>query len=570
MALISLSTINVSFIAILLSLSCNHQFAESLVGSLASSTLSPIKHKITTTPSSRVFVGGISHTCTEEIIKATFSKFGAVQNILIVGQDEATEKRKRLPYCFVTFDDIDSAQRAIEAPKPSSTETDADVSLYNEVQYSMPKETRQRSNAARAKELEGRTQIEEFSRETNLILQVQSTHLDRLVEYFHRWNNNNQNNNRSKGDISSDNSCRVVGSANTASRNMSILFLSCVNPSQLSRMLNTDPLLARAINKSYIVQPGLTEGNLATEQGCNNIAKNLFDMSSQNKDVSSIRVQAFPPKHQSRLLQSFDGIINEDDSQQFTISPKGFSHMISVVEVHQYRGRGWEEQQLQEDNRLYMIGISTASLELDVINTKNIIVDDNSGDDVSRAYYKLKEAKETYEASRGSALDQNLYKSIALDCGSAPGGWTKYLIEHFQCPKVYSVDPGSLAPSVAKLDETRHMRMKIQDALPILLQKEEAAAGQVKIWVSDMCLHEMVEQVDQLLLAKEKGLLAPKAFFVLTLKCVMGHSKGAFDSQVEKVVDKLCSTSSVNVVGVETFHLFSNRSGERTVVGYIE
>jgi hypothetical protein len=50
----------------------------------------------------------------------------------------------------------------------------------------------------------------------------------------------------------------------------------------------------------------------------------------------------------------------------------------------------------------------------------------------------------------------------------------------------------------------------------------------------------------------------------------MGHSKGAFDSQVEKVVDKLCSTSSVNVVGVETFHLFSNRSGERTVVGYIE
>jgi RNA recognition motif-containing protein len=248
MALISLSTINVSFIAILLSLSCNHQFAESLVGSLASSTLSPIKHKITTTPSSRVFVGGISHTCTEEIIKATFSKFGAVQNILIVGQDEATEKRKRLPYCFVTFDDIDSAQRAIEAPKPSSTETDADVSLYNEVQYSMPKETRQRSNA-RAKELEGRTQIEEFSRETNLILQVQSTHLDRLVEYFHRWNNNNQNNNRSKGDISSDNSCRVVGSANTASRNMSILFLSCVNPSQLSRMLNTDPLLARAIKQ---------------------------------------------------------------------------------------------------------------------------------------------------------------------------------------------------------------------------------------------------------------------------------------------------------------------------------
>ena len=567
MALISLSTIKVS-VAILLSLSCNHRFAESLAGNSLASTLSPINRKITTTPSSRVFVGGISHTCTEESIKATFSEFGTVQNILIIGQDEATEKRRRLPYCFVTFDDIDSAQRAIEAPKPS-TKTDADVSVYNEVQYAMPKETRQRSNAARAKELEGRTQIEEFSRETNLILQVQSTHLDRLVEYFHRWNNS-QNNNHPRGDTASDNSCRVVGSTNAAnSRNMSILFLSCDNPSQLSRILNTDPLLARAINKSYIVQPGLKKGNLATEQGCNNIAKNLFDISSQNKDVSSLRVQAFPPKHQSRLLQSFDGIINEDDSQHFTISPKGFSHMISVVEVYQYRGRGWEEQQLQEDNRLYMIGISRASLELDVIDTKDIIVDDSSGDDVSRAYYKLKEAKETYEASHGT-IDQDLYESIALDCGSAPGGWTKYLVEHFHCSKVYSVDPGSLAPSVAKLEETRHMQMKIQDALPILLQNEEAAAGQVKIWVSDMCLHEMVEQVDQLLMAKEKGLLAPNAFFVLTLKCVMGHSKGAFDSQVEKVVDKLRSTSSVNVVGVETFHLFSNRSGERTVVGYIE
>lgn len=149
MALISLSTIKVS-VAILLSLSCNHRFAESLAGNSLASTLSPINRKITTAPSSRVFVGGISHTCTEESIKATFSEFGTVQNILIIGQDEATEKRRRLPYCFVTFDDIDSAQRAIEAPKPS-TETDADVSVYNEVQYAMPKETRQRSNAAPAK-----------------------------------------------------------------------------------------------------------------------------------------------------------------------------------------------------------------------------------------------------------------------------------------------------------------------------------------------------------------------------------------------------------------------------------
>eukprot|EP00550_Attheya_septentrionalis_P004890 CAMPEP_0198298036 /NCGR_PEP_ID=MMETSP1449-20131203/39391_1 /TAXON_ID=420275 /ORGANISM="Attheya septentrionalis, Strain CCMP2084" /LENGTH=565 /DNA_ID=CAMNT_0043999197 /DNA_START=28 /DNA_END=1722 /DNA_ORIENTATION=+ len=565
MALISLSTMNLFIAILVLSLSCRHPFAESLAAGagLASTTFTPLSSKIqkvTTTPSARVFVAGISHTCTEEMIKSTFSEFGAVQNILIVGQDEATKKRKRLPYCFVTFHDVSSAQRAIEAPKPCTNDDDASISsVYKEIQYAMPKEVRHRSNAGRAKEMERKTRIEEFSSETNLIVQVQSTHLDRMVEYLHRWNNNSQNNHQNtKGDTTvSDNSCRVLGSTNANSRNVSMLFLSCGNPQLVSRMLNTDPLLARAINKSYIVQTGLIEGNLATEQGCHTIANTLFDMTTQNKDVSSLRIQVFPPKHQSRLLQSFDGIINEDDSQQFTISPKGFSHMISVVEVYQYKGRGWEERQLQEDNRLYMVGISTASLELDVVDTNNRIADDSSGDDVSRAYYKLKEATETYEASRG-ILDQDLYKSIALDCGSAPGGWTKYLIERFHCPNVYSIDPGSLAPSVSTLKETRHLQMKIQDALPILLE-DEGATGQVKIWVSDMCLHDMGEQVDHLLLAKKKGLLAPNAFFVLTLKCVVGHSKSAFDSQVEKVVDKLHSTLSANVVGVETFHLFSNR-----------
>eukprot|EP00978_Attheya_sp_CCMP212_P044271 scaffold305519_cov58-Attheya_sp.AAC.1 len=246
MALISLFTIHV-FIALLLSLSWRHPFAESLAagGRLASTTLTLTpppsnEQKITTTPSARVFVAGISHTCTEEIIKSTFSEFGAVQNVLIVGQDEATKKRKRLPYCFVTFHDISSAQRAIEAPKPSTTETETDTddasssSVYKEIQYAMPKEVRHRSNAGRAKEMERKTRIEEFSSETNLMVQVQSTHLDRLVEYLHnRWNNNPQNNHHhTKGDnmASASNSCRVLGSTNANSRNVSMLFLSCGNP----------------------------------------------------------------------------------------------------------------------------------------------------------------------------------------------------------------------------------------------------------------------------------------------------------------------------------------------------
>ena len=122
--------------------------------------------------------------------------------------------------------------------------------------------------------------------------------------------------------------------------------------------------------------------------------------------------------------------------------------------------------------------------------------------------------------------------------------------------------------------------MKIQDAIPILLKKEKKINhddidegkknGMIKVWVSDMCLHLMESQVDLLLLAKREGLLSSKTFFVLTLKCVVGRSKESFDTQVEKVVEKLYNSNDVtSIERMGTYHLFSNRSGERTIMGYL-
>ena len=184
---------------------------------------------------------------------------------------------------------------------------------------------------------------------------------------------------------------------------------------------------------------------------------------------------------------------------------------------------------------------------------------------INRAYYKLKEAFETYETDHGPLSNEEFMGSIALDCGSAPGGWTKYLIQRFSCQEVNSIDPGELSPSVLRMGATNHMQMKIEEAMPILLK--DGKGGRIKIWVSDMCLHQMEEQLNLLLLAKDEGLLAPNAFFVLTLKCVVGRSRLAFDSQAKKVVEKLSSETKVE--GLTTLHLFSNRSGERTVMGYI-
>jgi len=564
------------------------------------------------TSNARVFVAGISHTCTEQLIRSTLSKFGSINEVTIVGQanDNASSKRKAFsPYAFVTFDSSTSAKLAIDAPSPSPQTNDnlnndstanetSEAAVYKEIQAARSVKSRKRSNAARLREEEILSKVTIFGKETNCIIQVQLTHLDRLVDYLDR----SYNSENSEEKTEDGTACKVVGTANSASKNISLLFLSCTNPSTLTRTLITDPILVRAINKSYIVQPGqLVEGKLATEEGCMEFAKSVYESISKQQEESnvennvSLRLKIFPPKYQSKLLTSFDALIEQAEksttstststsSSSINIDPKEFTHMLSIVEIYQYKGRGWEQNDVKSNN-LYMWGLSAASLNEDVVDANNLIAldgnlavdssnnnNDGSSDDgeveVGRAYYKLKEAIETYKSSSNeeNKIHPALYDEsvVALDCGSAPGGWTKYLIEHFNCKTVYSIDPGKLAKSVSKLEQTKHIQMKIQDAIPLLLKDNT----QVKIWVSDMCLHNMESQVDLLLMAKDSGLLSSNCFVVLTLKCIVGHSKSAYDSQVKKVVDKLCDKASME--SVEIFHLFSNRSGERTVMGYLK
>jgi hypothetical protein len=102
--------------------------------------------------------------------------------------------------------------------------------------------------------------------------------------------------------------------------------------------------------------------------------------------------------------------------------------------------------------------------------------------------------------------------------------------------------------------------MKLEDALPQLTER----GTKVDVWVSDMCLHYMSEQVDFLL--ESRPVLSDNAFFVMTLKCVIGYSRASHDKQVQTQVDRLQSFAS----GISVVHLFSNRNGERTVMGFLK
>jgi len=233
---------------------------------------------------------------------------------------------------------------------------------------------------------------------------------------------------------------------------------------------------------------------------------------------------------------------------------------------------------------------------------------------ISRAYWKLQEAWERYEhgapslteppprsniANEQNQNQKNHPRLWALDCGAAPGGWTKFLFRPGVVERIYAVDPGALSPDVVPgLDErfraagnpqhtnvVRHVEATIQASLPSLvsdLQNGEIASESetasetntntntstnrfLDVWVSDMCVKDVSGQIDCFLAAREAGVVGSGTFFVLTLKCVVGYSATAFEYQTREQVSRLSGISR----DVQVVHLCSNRSSERTVIGYL-
>ena len=200
---------------------------------------------------------------------------------------------------------------------------------------------------------------------------------------------------------------------------------------------------------------------------------------------------------------------------------------------------------------------------------------------ISRAYWKLQEAwgRYKYDAPDLSEDVRNDREPMwALDCGAAPGGWTKFLFRPGIVDRIYAVDPGKLSPLVVPgLDEAnqspslivRYVDTTIQKALPGLASELRDSKHRknpfLDIWVSDMCVKDMEGQIDCFLQARSEGVVGPGTFFVLTLKCMLGYSATAFDQQTGKQVKRLEGISK----DVHVVHLFSNRSSERTVIGYL-
>ena len=174
------------------------------------------------------------------------------------------------------------------------------------------------------------------------------------------------------------------------------------------------------------------------------------------------------------------------------------------------------------------------------------------GGQVSRAFYKLREV--------ASRLQLTLNVKHAIDIGASPGGWTTCMIES-GCSKVTAVDPGLLYLPDAVIDRCEHMRMRIEEAIPILQGRSGAEAVALDLLVCDM----NAPPAEVLAIARTAlPLLRVGAPLVLTFKNAFPR-RGEWLSALEAGLEELSTFAE----GVQVVHLLANTSKETTVVGRV-
>lgn len=276
-----------------------------------------------------------------------------------------------------------------------------------------------------------------------------------------------------------------------------------------------------------------------------------------------LRVIAYPPPLNKQLIDILLDHVAIQNDIDIKLSPTNFTHVLSLVQIP------------TSDGDFFMLGLSTRSAYFGHLNTRMINKEDEAEiQPICRAYFKLEEAVARYKITKNEKYGQNGFNSnnlldsmkdkIALDCGCAPGGWTQFLVQNAKVKKVIAVDPSDLSPEIKNNPKVRHLQMKLEDAIPILASPDDDSDEKIDIIVSDMCLHDMQDQIN--LIEKAKPLLSEGALFILTLKCITGYTKTAYDFQVQNAISGLESRA----FGIQTIHLFSNRSGERCVIGYLK
>jgi hypothetical protein len=289
--------------------------------------------------------------------------------------------------------------------------------------------------------------------------------------------------------------------------------------------------------------------------------------------ICRIRVQVYPPRIHAQVLERLEDVISKSKCLAIccacTPDRTTATHTLSVLELV-------PPSESNADNGFYILACTLQTTPTTTKASPPMV-----GHATCRAYWKLAEALARYRYTPPS-----LSGAHGMDVGASPGGWTQYLIQSQGLAQVYSIDPGDLDSFVLGLQgfemcengkrknvpAVRHIRATYPSGIPQVAQDRRNVLNNTMImvqhrvhwFVSDMCVKTLGEQVDALLLAVQQALVISGTFIVLTLKCTRGHSKTTFDALVEEQVDRI----RPRITNLHVLHLFSNRSSERTIMGY--
>ena len=573
-------------------------------------------------------------------LEELFSKFGSVLEIYLSEREdpEKSKDNSRPPFGFVAMETAQEAQKALEtlgsSQKQGLFQSVAPAHVHKSKNNKQNKNERLRSE--RLKEYRQRFAAVNSA---NVICQVHTSHLDRLQEFSLSKTGVKLVSSFSaqkgtsflflKVDGSEDNTSERLPNDESLENFSGSLWDTWFVAPNLNRVTLLDDRTSRNVVEGNIrkgVVPAIFQS--LSEIECHNVSlriaifppklqrvllEGLEDYNESRKNdendcCKNMEIQFSPgnPTHTISIAQIHSGVVvtpkskGDNEKALYAIgrleaisktrkrshSEDSSNNNDNKFRFQQQRTSQVPQQLIKEthgnavsktlahNSNLKVVGSSTTPEDGNAIESE----DDKS---ISRAYWKLQEAWERYKYKAPSlteSISNDGEAMWALDCGAAPGGWTKFLFRPGIVDRIYAVDPGKLAHEVAHgLDETnqskhpivRHVDTTIQKALSGLASELTEAVERknrfLDIWVSDMCVKDMPGQIDYFLQARSEGVVGPGTFFVLTLKCTLGYSATAFDQQTEQQVRRLDGISR----DVHVVHLFSNRSSERTVIGYL-
>ena len=267
--------------------------------------------------------------------------------------------------------------------------------------------------------------------------------------------------------------------------------------------LADDALLTCALRKVFVVEPtGSATAPGSLQEAAEMLAAQLDAAasaagSSTSAAVVGVRLQAFPASLLKGLLQALhdrEPAAQAASAGLWALSPQADSCGLvgSVVRLPGPDAAGG-------------LRLGVADVAAYAGRSRQQRAAAMAGDEaVCRAFFKLQEAVTT------AAPNFDFASAVAVDAGSAPGGWTQYLLER-GCARIYSVDPGELA---LRSDGdggggglpvgVRHLKQTIQEALPKIAAElaTDADSGALPsrlldVFVSDLVPHREHELVDE-------------------------------------------------------------------------